>query len=64
MKDLEYLQRQSEKELSILAKDSDANYPFLNNIFHKQLFTLLENSWMVWIALVDTTEITRIWREK
>ena len=47
MKDLEYLQRQSEKELSILAKDSDANYPFLNNIFHKQLFTLLENSWIV-----------------
>ena len=47
MKDLEYLQRQSEKELSILAKDSDANYPFLNKIFHKQLFTLLENSWIV-----------------
>ena len=33
MKDLEYLQRQSEKELSILAKDSDANYPFFEKHF-------------------------------
>ena len=33
MKDLEYLQRQSEKELSILAKGSDANHPFWTTFF-------------------------------